>query len=425
MSVLTSAGTKQTDGPSGLAHGMRAFRHSNFKRVWFGALVSNSGTWLQNITVPYVLLEITGAARWVGIAAFAGIFPVVILGPLAGNLADRFDRRKVIIVGQVAAALATGALWLAWVQGVRDPYAVVGLAALSGIIGGFTLPTWQSFVPTLVPASDLQSAISLNSLQFNAARAMGPAVGGALIAAFGPAWAFGLNALSFGAVLVALLAIDSGQTSQVIERRPLVSGFVDALAYIRHQPGIMVSMAMASIVAFLGFPLVGFVVIYAKQVYQVDAGMLGVLSALLGVGSVLAVPVAAGVFGDFTRAGTIRFTLPLYGLAIMVFGYSTKVWMGAFGLLFSGMGFLILVVASNTAVQTIVADRIRGRVMAVRIMTFTGAYPLGSLIQTRLADSFGPRPVVVAAGAAVVALGLVFLLRPSLAAHLDDPPDEG
>ncbi len=411
-------------GPSGFNHGLRALRHRNFKRFWFGALISNSGTWLQNLTVPYVVLEITDAATWVGIAAFAGIFPAVILGPVAGNLADRFDRRMVLIVGQVAAALAAGALWLAWVQGVRNPYAVVALAALSGVIGGFTLPTWQSFVPTLVPTSDLPSAISLNSLQFNAARAIGPAIGGTLIAAFGPAWAFALNAVSFGAVLVALLVIDTGQTSQVITRRPVVRGFVEALRYIRAQPGIVVSMALASIVAFLGFPLASFVVIFAKQVYAVEPWALGLLSALLGLGSVLAGPIVAGVFGDLSRAGTVRVALPLYGLMIMVFGTSTTVWQGAIGLLFSGMGFLTVVVTSNTAVQTIVADRIRGRVMAVRIMTFTGSYPLGALVQTRLSDIVGPRTVVTVAGIIVVAFGLLFVSRPALAAHLDDPSDD-
>ncbi len=422
--MTTVAAPPGRSGPSGFGHGLRALRHRNFKRFWFGALISNSGTWLQNLTVPYVVLEITDAATWVGIAAFAGIFPAVILGPVAGNLADRFDRRMVLVVGQVAAALAAGVLWLAWVQGVRNPYAVVALAALSGVIGGFTLPTWQSFVPTLVPSSDLASAISLNSLQFNAARAIGPAVGGTLIAAFGPAWAFALNAVSFGAVLVALLVIDTGQTSQVITRRPVVRGFVEALRYIRAQPGIVVSMALASIVAFLGFPLAGFVVIFSKQVYAVEPWALGLLSALLGLGSVLAGPIVAGVFGDLSRAATVRVALPLYGLMIMVFGTSTTVWQGAIGLLFSGMGFLTVIVTSNTAVQTIVADRIRGRVMAVRIMTFTGSYPLGALVQTRLSDIVGPRTVVTVAGILVLAFGLLFVFRPALAAHLDDPSDD-
>ncbi len=385
--------------------------------------MSNSGTWLQNLTVPYVLLEITDAASWVGFAAFASIFPAMVLGPVAGNLADRFDRRKVLVVGQFAAALAAAALCAAWVWGVRSPGALVALAALGGIISGFTMPTWQSFVPTLVEAEDLPSAISLNSLQFNMARAIGPAVGGTLIAALGPAWAFGLNALSFGAVLLALALVDPRTTRQDRNPQPILKGFVSSIRYIRRQPGIGVGIALAACVAFLGFPVVSFVVVYAKQVYGVDPWALGLLSGLMGVGAILAAPIVAGVFGDLSRAKTVRVAMPLYGLMIMVFGSSTTVLQGATGLLFSGMGFLTIVATSNTAVQTIVADRIRGRVMATRIMTFTGAYPVGALIQTALADVVGPRPVVTTAGALLTVVGLVLVCRPGLVARLDDPPD--
>jgi MFS family permease len=406
-----------------LSHGLRALRHRNYRRFWFGALISNSGTWLQNLTIPYVLLEITDAASWVGLAAFAGIFPVMLLGPVAGNLADRYDRRIVLIIGQTLAALAAAALCLAWVSGVRSPGAIVGLAALGGVISGFTLPTWQSFVPTLVEPGDLPSAISLNSLQFNAARAIGPAAGGALIAAFGPGWAFGLNAVSFGAVLLALAVVDPRSTRQEHDRQPIVRGFIDSIHYIRRQPGIIAGICLAICVAFLGFPVVSFVVIYAKQVYEVDAWALGLLSGLLGVGAMLAAPIVAGVFGDLSRARTVRIALPLYGLMIVVFGTSTTVLQGAVGLVFAGMGFLTIVATSNTAVQIIVADRIRGRVMAARIMSFTGAYPVGALIQTSLADVVGARPVVTTAGLLLTAAGIAVVVWPRLTFHLDDPPD--
>ena len=419
---MTSGKVAEPDR-TGLAHGLRALRHKNYKRFWFGALVSNSGTWLQNLTVPYVLLEITDAASWVGLAAFASIFPVMLLGPLAGNLADRFDRRKVLIIGQTASAAAAALLCVAWVSGLRSPAGLTALAALGGIVSGFTMPTWQSFVPTLVDNDDLPSAISLNSVQFNIARAIGPAVGGTLIAALGPGWAFGLNAGSYGAVLLALALIDPRSTRQERNRRPVIRGFVESLSYIRGQPGIGAGILVAAFVAFLGFPVVSFVVVYAKQVYEVEPWALGLLSGLLGAGAILAAPIVSGVFGDLSRAGTVRIALPLYGLMIVVFGTSTSVLQGAVGLLFAGMGFLTIVATSNTVVQTIVADRIRGRVMATRIMTFTGAYPLGALLQTALADVVGPRLVVTTAGLILMAIGLLGVVRPRLWVHLDDPPD--
>ncbi len=418
----TSASTTGVP-PSGLAHGMRAFRHQSFKRFWLGALVSNSGTWLQNLTIPYVLLEITNEASWVGLAAFATLFPVMILGPIAGNFADRFDRRGVLMVGQTAAALAAGLLYFAYRSGVRDPGAIVALAALSGVIGGFTLPTWQSFIPTLVPNEDLASAISLNSLQFNVSRALGPAVGGALIAVVGPGAAFGINALSFGAVLIALFFIKATTTTATRQRHPIIKGFVESIHYVRGQPGIMSAIGIASVVAFLGYPIVSFVVVFAKQVYEVEPWALGVLTALLGTGSILAVPIVSGVFGDLSRASVTRIALPLYGLAVIIFGSSASPIQGAVGLLAAGMAFLTLVATSNTATQSIVADRIRGRVMATRIMTFTGAYPTGALIQTRLSDLYGPRIVVTTAGVLLLLIGLVVAAVPRLAVHLDDPPD--
>lgn len=409
--------------PSGLRHGFRAFRHQNFRRFWIGALISNSGTWLQNLTLPYVLLQITDQATWAGISAFASLFPSVLLSPIAGNIADRFDRRRVLIVGQTASALAAASLWAVYSSGVRDPVVIVAVAALGGLIGAFTIPTWQSFIPLLVPIEDLPSGISLNSLQFNMARAIGPAAGGAFIAFAGPSAAFLANAASFGAVLVALLVVDPGQTRQERERRPVLKGFVEALRYIRTQPGIGVGISIAAIVAFLGFPVVTFVVVFAQQVYEVDAWAVGLLSALLGVGAMAGVPVVSGVFGDLSRASIIRVALPLYGLAIIVFGTSTEPIQGAIGLLAAGVCFMALVATSNTAVQSIVADRIRGRVMAVRIMTFTASYPIGALLQTRLSDATSPRLVVTIAGVAIIALGLIVGTRRTWMAHLDDPPD--
>ncbi len=411
------------DGPSGFSHGLRAFRHQNFRRFWLGALVSNSGTWLQNLTLPYVLLLITDQATWAGISAFASLFPSVLLAPIAGNVADRFDRRRVLIVGQTLSATAALGLWATYVSGQRDPKLIVAVAAVGGLINAFTIPTWQSFIPLLVPVEDLPSAITMNSLQFNAARAIGPAAGGAFIAAAGPSSAFFANAMSFAAVVIALLVINPGDTNQVRERRPIVAGFAEALRYARGQPGILMGIGIAAIVAFLGFPVVTFVVVFAQQVYDVGPLGLGILSALLGLGAVLGAPVVSGMFGDLERGRIIRIALPLYGAAILLFGSSTEPVQGSVGLLAAGVCFMSIVATSNTAVQSIVADRIRGRVMALRIMTFTASYPIGALIQTRLSDAFSPRVVVSAAGSAIVVLGLVLATRPHWLRRLDDPPD--
>ncbi len=386
--------------------------------------MSNSGTWLQNITLPVVLLEITDQAFWTGIATFAAIFPSMLLGPLAGNLADRFERRKLLIAGQSGAAVAAFALWLVWISGVREPAAIVAVAAFTGIFGAFTIPAWQSFIPLLVPIEDLPSAISMNSLQFNAARGIGPALGGLILAFAGPSWAFLGNSLSYGAVVVALLLVRPAQTRQVQVQRKVGRGFVEAVRYVHSQPGIAVGIGLAAVVAFLGFPLLNFAAVFVQQVYEVDRGYVGLLGGLLGAGAVIAVPVVSGMFGDLRRASVIRFAVPFYGVAIIIFGSSTTVVQGAVGLLLAGSGFMMIVVTSNTAVQSIVNEQIRGRVMAIRIMTFTGSFPIGALLQTRLSDATSPRLVVTGAGTIVLVVGLFLAItQRRRLAHLDDPTD--
>jgi MFS family permease len=371
-----------------------------------------------------VLLEITGQAFWTGIATFAAIFPSMLLGPLAGNLADRFERRKLLIVGQSGAAVAAFTLWLVWFSGVREPAVIVAVAAFTGVFGAFTIPAWQSFIPLLVPMEDLPSAISMNSLQFNAARGIGPALGGVILTLAGPSWAFLGNSLSYAAVVVALLLVRPVQTRQVQVQRKVGRGFVEAVRYVHSQPGIAVGIGLAAVVAFLGFPLLNFAAVFVQQVYEVDRGYVGLLGGLLGAGAVIAVPVVSGMFGDLRRSSVIQFAVPFYGVAIIIFGSSTTVTQGCAGLLLAGSGFMMIVVTSNTAVQSIVNEQIRGRVMALRIMTFTGAFPIGALLQTRLSDATSPRLVVTGAGTIVLIVGffLVIAQRHRLS-RLDDPTD--
>ncbi len=409
--------------PSGFRHGLRALRHQNFRRFWTGAVISNSGTWLQNLVVPYVLLEITGRAVWVGIATFGGLLPTMLLGPVSGNVADRFPRRNILFVSTALSAVIALGLWFAWEGGLREPVGIVAFAAAGGFVHGFSIAAWQSFIPLLVPAEDLPSAISLNSLQFNIARMIGPVAGGTIIATLGPSSAFLINGLSFLAVFVALLVIDPGDVRQKIDPQPIVAGFTAALRYIRSQPGIVMGILIAVCVAGLGYPVVSFIVIFADKVYDVGPAAVGRLSGLLGFGSILAAPLVTGVIGDIPRATLIKWGLPFYGASVMVFGASTEPVQGSIAIVMVGFFFLTLVTSSNIAVQTIVSDRIRGRVMAVRIMAFTGAFPLGSLIQTAVADRVGPRPVVMTSGALLLLIGLGLRTQPRMLARLDDPPD--
>jgi MFS family permease len=410
---------------TGLRHSVRALRHRNYALFWVGALVSNSGTWIQNATVPYVLYKITGSNLWVGLSTFAQFLPSVAFGPIGGSMADRFDRRRVLLVTQTLLAIAAVGMWVSWIGGVRSPGLILALVAVSGVLNGLNVPSWQAFVPALVPREDLLSAITLNSLQFNAARAVGSALAGLVLYRFGAGAAFMANALSFGCVLLALAAVQlPRQIAHVATERGVTRQFAAALRYVQARPGIFVGIITSILIAFLGNPINQFAVVFATDVYHVDKLAYGLLASAMGIGALLSAPLVSGWDAVLRRADVVRYGLPAYGLACAMFGFSTHFSIGFIGLILAGAGFLAVISATNTAVQVIVADRMRGRVMAARVMSFTLAYAFGGLVQGWLADAIGPRVTVTGAGLLLAAGGLALASRPSLLAHLDDPADE-
>lgn len=422
-SETSSTETEGAVPTQGLRHAARAFRHRDFTVFWLGALASNTGSWVQNLAVPYVLYQVTESAFWVGLSTFTQFLPVMLLGPLAGSVADRFDRRRVLLVTQSLMALGALALWAAWAGGVRSPVAILAIVAVSGIFAGINIPSWQSFVNDLVPRDDLLSAVTLNSLQFNAARALGPGIAGILLASLGASWAFFLNGVSFLFVLGALLLVRNRQAA----RSSALSGgflrqFRRAMAYTRRQPGILVGIVVAVLVGGLGNPVFQFTVIFAAEVYEVGPIGLSLLNVSLGLGAVLAAPLVSG--WNLTRAALVRYGLLAYGLAIVAFAAAPVYLVGLLALVVVGGGFLVVISATNTSVQVIVADHMRGRVMALRIMAFTGAYPVGALLQGSLSDVIGPRQTVAGAGIVLVVAGVWLWSRPAVLHRLDDAHDE-
>lgn len=277
----------------------------------------------------------------------------------------------------------------------------------------------------LVPREDLASAVGLNSVQLNAARAVGPAVAGVLLATLGPGWAFLLNATSFVFVIAALLLV---RTAVVVSRQPpssVVSGFVSALLYIRGQPGIQAAIVVSIFVGILGNPVFGFTVVFAGDVFHVGPAGLGLLNAVLGIGSLLAVPIVAGARGG-SLGRTVRWAFVLFALAMGAFAAAPGAVTGGLALAVVGGCFLSVISSANTAMQLIVADHMRGRVLAVRIMLFTLSFPVGSLSQGWVSDRVGPRAAVLGAAAVMLLVGLVLALWRGgrILDRLDDPHDE-
>lgn len=420
---MTSVDGRPTAGS--VRRSFRAFHHRDFALFWTGALVSNAGTWLQNVTVPYVIFAVTKSPAWVGVSTFGQFMPMMFFSPLGGALADRYERRRVLVVTQTGLAVIAAAQWLVWAGGNRSPTLLISMSGLGGIVNGLNMPSWQAFVPSLVPRSDLSSAIALNSLQFNAARAIGPAVAGATLATLGPSWSFAMNAISFGFVIAALVVVKADSRPEGTRDTAAVrTQFMSALRYIKTQPGIGASIVIAVMIGFLGNPITQMTVIFAEDVFKVGALGFGLLSAAAGVGALLAAPLVSTADEQAGRAALIAWTMPVYAVAVIAFGLAPNAGWGMAALLISGGGFLAVISASNTAVQAIVADRVRGRVMAVRIMSFMAAYPVGGLLQGWTAEVWGPRPTVVGAGVGLLLAAFWLRRHRALLDRLDDPTDD-
>jgi MFS family permease len=422
MSAVAEPFEEERDEPPrpGLREAFVAFRSRNFSLFFAGALLSNIGTWMQNIAVPVVLFEMTHSATWLGFASFLQFGPMVLMGPLAGSLADRFQRRKVLMVSQTALAVLALLLFVVWQQGWATPGVLVAIVAASGFVGGLNLPSWQAFVTELVPREALLNAVTLNSAQFNAARAVGPALGGLALATVGPGFAFLLNFLSYGAVLGALVLVRVKPVPRAAATTRILRQFTDAVRYTRRRPGIAACIVLICCAAFLGNPVYTLLAVFKDRVFHVGDGAYGLLGSAQGAGAVLCAPFIAGRGSGLGRGRLGFVALLAYGGTVCIFGLAPTYAVGLAALLAAGGAYLAVASTLNTAVQLQVDEEMRGKVLALYLMTFTAAYPLGSLIQGWLAEHVGARTAVAGAGALLVLVTLVVRFRTNNFARLDD-----
>lgn len=387
----------------GLRVAVRAFKHRDFSLYWFAALLSSIGTWVQNTTVPYVVYDLTGSKSLIGITAFLNMFPTVLVGPLAGSLADRFPRRKVLLVTQVAQASVAATLWLVWLAGADSVPALLVLVTLAAAASGLNIPAQQAYVTELVPKRDLLNAITLNSAQFNAARAIGPAIAGVTLATLGAAWGFFLNAASFMAMIAALFLV---RTLDVHRERPagnVRQQFAEGWRFVRAKREILLCMAVVVLVAGLGMPVAQLMPVFADELGVGKSGY-GLLASALGIGGIVATPIIGGWGDAVRRSRLVVFGLLLYGLVLLGFANAPNLAVAVVCIGVAGACFLAIVSSLNTTVQLLVDERLRGRIMAIYVMSFTAAYPIGSLVQGAVADRIGAPATT--SSAAVALLGV-------------------
>ena len=424
------AGAGPGDGPGdagragssrGLRHAFSALHHRDFARFITGAFLSNIGTWMQNVTVPYVLFQQTHSAAWVGFGAFMQFMPSIFVGPIAGILADRMPRRRTILLTQAMGLLGASALCLAWVSGHGTPWVIVILVGFNGLSMGLVGPSWQSFLAELVPTEALGRAVALNGMQFNAARAVGPAIAGVALNVFGPGGAFFVNALSYLAVIFPVLSIRARPAPANPSGQGPLSSLRAGFAYVVDHRGILTAIVLVMISVFLGNPVVQLVAVLASEQYHVGRLAYSMLIAVFGLGAVIGSMFVGAYGGVFRRSRTTVVSFLAYGIAVI--GLAVAPVYGAGMVALGAIGFIYVVVlfTGQTSVHLLVDDAFRGRVFAVYFMSFTGGFPIGSLIQGWLADVIGVDATLAIAGCLLVLTGLVLAARPAIPLLLDGP----
>ena len=387
---MTNSTVSSEEAPSSPPHvpytGLRrlasALTYRDFLVLWIGAFTSSIGTWMQRVAQNWLVLTLAGSssAFYLGLDSFLGELPILLFMLLGGVIADRHDRRQLLLSSQ-AVQMVTALMLAVLVFADRvELWHVLTLSVVTGIGQAFGAPAYQSLIPSLVgDKRHLPNAIALNSIQFNLARVIGPLVAGAALAAFGMAVCFGLNGLSFLAVIAALLMLRARHVPVSTGRR-MREEFGQGLSYVRHHPALVSLTVLGFATTFLANPLLTFLPLFTQDVFGGDVAEYTQLMAFAGGGAVTGALVVAWL-GKFPHMGrTLLLTQLALGMLVLLFAMTRLFWLNALLLYGAGLMLVMTFALLSSLVQLIAPDAMRGRVMSIYLMAFRGGMPLGSLV---------------------------------------------
>ena len=380
----------------------RSLHVRNYRLFATGQVVSLSGTWAQRVAQDWLVLLIApNPGLALGITTALQFLPMLLFGLYGGVLADRYDRRRLLLAAQVAMGLLALVLGVLDLTGVVELWHVYVLAFGLGVASVIDTPVRQSFVSDLVGPEDLPNAVSLNSATFNSARIVGPALAGVAISGVGTGWVFVANALSYVAVVAGLMMIRTDELWHA-ERQPRAKGQMrEGIDYVRARPQIYVPMLLVFMVGTFGLNFQITLALIAKQVFHTDAGSFGLLTSALAVGSLLGALCSARRKG-LPRARTMLVAALAFGLLEVLDGLAPTFPVLAVLLIPTGMAVLIFTTTTNALVQLSCAPEVRGRVMAIYILVFLGGTPVGAPLIGVVAETLGPRASLLIGGSVVV-----------------------
>jgi len=389
-----------------------ALRHRNYRLFFSGQLVSVIGTWMQQVAVGWLVYQLSDSAFTLGAVRFLSAIPVTLLTLVGGAMADRIEKRRIVIMTESTAMALAFALAALVYFGVIRIWQIALIGLLEGITDAFDIPARQAFVIDMVGKDDLMNAIALNSSLFNGARVFGPALAGVLIGVIGITGCFFLNGVSYVAVVAAYVAMRFPMTTtHRAERKPMWNETVEALRYVQSHRILRAVIGLVTVVSLFGWPYSVLLPVFARDVLHVGASGYGYLMAANGVGALVGALTLASL-GDSQHRRRL-FYGGLFGFCIMlsVFALSRVYWLSAAALAGSGFFMIIFFATANTAVQTRVPDELRGRVMGIYALAFLGLTPFGSLIAGAVANATSASFAVTLGAVICMIAGLVVMRR--------------
>ena len=369
----------------------------NFRLYWFGTLISLMGTWIQIVAQSWLVFQLTNSAFLLGVVGFLGSIPVFFLSLFAGVLADRMNKRIILIATQVAFMVLAFVLAILTDIKLITPAQIMFLAVLNGIVMAFDAPTRQAVVVELVGKNHLFNAIALNSVAFNSSRVIGPALCGILVASIGIAGCFYVNGISFLGVIIALLLIRINNIPHH-ENNTAFKDLKEGLQCIKNNRAILILVSMVGVVSLFGISYAILMPIFAEQILGVGIKGLGVLMSSSGIGAFIAALILAQLCDVKYKGRFIITSSIIFSLSLVLFSLSRSYIFSLFTLLLIGGSSVMAVALINTLLQTMVKDEFRGRVMSAFMLTFAGIMPFGNLIAGSLAHSLGVSFTVLISG---------------------------
>jgi MFS family permease len=395
-----------------LRFALRALRHRNFRLFTAGQSISLIGNWMQQVAMGWLVYRLTNSAFLLGLVSFASASPVFFFGPFAGVIADRGNRHRVVVLMQALMMVQAAVLAFLVYTGDAEYWHVLALSIVFGVINAFEIPARQAFLLEMVKSKEeLPNAIALNSSMFNGARLVGPAVAGFVIAAYGESVAFVINAVSYLAVLAALLAMRVEKREKKAIRGRVFASLRAGFEYGLGFPPIRVVLNLVAAAALFGVPFTVLLPVFAVEVLNGDARTLGFLMSATGVGALSGALYLAARESVRGLSRVITICATLFGGSLVVFGLSRVLWLSLIALTTAGFGMMVLMAASNTFLQTVADDDKRGRIVSMYTMAYIGLSPFGSLMAGAVASVITASITIALGGVVTVIAAVLFGLQ--------------